>query len=76
MYRVGSHSKRRRYFQCDDTKKDLSGVEIVVRVLKEIMGHLVIEGLGQITPPLNFLVAESTGNSSSSAAAIGQPDGT
>jgi TonB family protein len=54
--------------------KDLSGVEIALPTMKVITGRVTIEGLGQVTPRLNFTLADSSGTAP--ATAVGQPDGT
>jgi len=57
------------------TNRDLTGVEIAIPAMKEITGHVVVEGLGQVTPRLNFTLADSRSSSSASAVGFAMPDG-
>lgn len=57
------------------TNKDLTGVEVAIPAMKEITGHVVVEGLGQLAPRLNFILADSRNSSSASAIGFGMPDG-
>jgi len=56
------------------TNKDLTGVEIAIPAMKEITGRVVVEGLGQVTPRLNFSLIDSAGTGGITG--IAQTDGT
>jgi TonB family protein len=59
--------------------KDVDSVEITIPPMRELVGRVVVEGLGAITPRLTFTwtdAAAVTNVLGASALAVNQPDGT